>query len=92
MAQPDAKTMKNLVQQGKAMPAPGQGRPGRFNIEKQSDLENAIKAVGRVQPPTDAARATVRRFIMKRAGQMNLSNLIPDTWQADGSLKPGSTS
>jgi len=79
MAQPDAQKMKNLVQKGKAMPA--DSRPGRFPIRNQSDLENAIKAVGRVQPPTDEARAKVRRFIVKRAGQMNLSN-----------LKPGSTS
>jgi hypothetical protein len=87
MAQPDAKTMKDLVRQGKAMPGPGQGRPGRFNIEKQSDLENAIKAVGRVQPPTDEARAKVRRFILKRATEMNLQHMIPATWNADGTLK-----
>ena len=86
MAQPDAQGMRDLVKQGKAMPAPGD-RPGRFNIENRQDLQNAILAVGRVRPNTDEARAQVRRFIMKRAAQMNLSSLIPANWNADGSLK-----
>lgn len=86
MAQPNAQEMRDLVNQGKAMPAPGD-RPGRFNIENRSDLQNAILAVGRVRPNTDEARAQVRRFIMKRAAQLNLSNVIPANWNADGSLK-----
>lgn len=86
MAQPNAQQMRDMVKQGKAMPAPGD-RPGRFNIENRQDLQNAILAVGRVRPNTDAARAQVRRFIMKRAAQLNLSNMIPPNWAADGSLK-----
>ena len=86
MTQPDAQQMRDLVKQGKAMPAPGD-RPGRYNIENRQDLQNAILAVGRVRPNTDEARAQVRRFIMKRAAQMNLSSLIPANWNADGSLK-----
>jgi hypothetical protein len=78
--------MRDLVKQGKAMPAPGD-RPGRFNIENRQDLQNAILAVGRVRPNTDAARAQVRRFIMKRASEMNLTSMIPANWNADGSLK-----
>lgn len=66
MPQPDADTMRRLVKQGKAMPAPGQDRPGRFNIANRQDLLKAIRAVGRVQPPTEEARAKVRRFILKR--------------------------
>lgn len=85
MAQPDAKTMKNLVKQGKAMPA--NNGPGRFPIRNADDLANAIRAVGRVQPPTDEARARVRRFIIKRAKELNLSSRIPENWSADGSLK-----
>lgn len=87
MPQPDADTMRRLVKQGKAMPAPGQDRPGRFNIANRQDLLKAIRAVGRVQPPTEEARAKVRRFILKRAGDLQLTQLIPDTWAADGTLK-----
>lgn len=87
MPQPDADTMRRLVKQGKAMPAPGQDRPGRFNIANRQDLLNAIQAVGRVQPPTEEARAKVRRFILKRARELQLTQLIPGTWAADGTLK-----
>lgn len=87
MATPSADKMRRLVHQGKAMPAPGQSRPGRFNIENADDLKNAILAVGRVKPPTDEARAKVRRFIIKRAKAMGLSNRIPDNWDSSGNLK-----
>lgn len=87
MAQPNAKRMRQLVAAGQAMPAPGQGRPGRFQITDAKSLDDAIRAVGRVRPDTDEARAKVRRFIIKRARQLNLASAIPDTWAADGSLK-----
>jgi hypothetical protein len=87
MAQQSDQEMQDLVKAGKAMPAPGKS-PGRFPIENRQDLENAIRAVGRVQPNTDAARASVRRFIQKRAGELKLESLIPSNWAADGSLKP----
>jgi hypothetical protein len=92
MAQPDAATMRKLVQQGKAMPAPGQDRPGRFQIRNADELAAAIKAVGLVQPPTDEARAKVRMFIMQRAKALGLNSAIPDSWNADGSLKDDSGS
>lgn len=60
---------------------------GRFPIRNRSDLQNAIRAVGRVRPDTDAARATVRRFIIRRAAALGASDLIPDSWASDGSLK-----
>jgi len=87
MADRNADAMRKLVDQGKAMRAPGQERPGRFPIANREDLLNAIKAVGRVQPNTEEARAAVRRFILKRARELNLSTLIPPSWAADGSLK-----
>lgn len=59
---------------------------GRYPVRNRSDLENAIRAVGRANGG-DAGRAKVRRFIIKRARSLGLSNLIPDTWSADGSLK-----
>lgn len=87
MAPPDAEQMRTLVQQGKAMPASEQDRPGRFPIANREDLLNAIRAVGRVKPPTEDARAKVRRYIIRRAREMSLESLIPDSWAADGSLK-----
>lgn len=86
MGQPNAQDMRDLVNQGKAMPAPGDA-PGRFPIENRRDLQNAILAVGRVRPNTDAARAAVRRFILKRAAELNLSSLIPPNWDTSGNLK-----
>jgi cobalamin biosynthesis Mg chelatase CobN len=61
-------------------------RPGNA-----SDLDNAIRAVGRATPPAGvsdvANRNAVRRFIIGRANAIGMSNKIPDTWNPDGSLK-----
>jgi hypothetical protein len=92
MSQPDVATMRRLQKQGKAMPPnkPG-GRP-RFNIQNADDLDNAIRAIGRVRPSTEAARATVRKYVIGRAKALGLSSRIPDTWNSDGSLKSGPAS
>ena len=88
MVQRDAEALRRLAKQGKAMrTGPDDPRPGRFPIANRQDLENAIRAVGRVRPPTEEARAKVRRFIMRRARELGLEELIPDTWNADGTLK-----
>jgi len=63
--------------QGQAM----QG--GRFPIRNRAELEKAIRAVGRAKGDHDM----VRRFVIKRARALNLTNLIPDNWSADGSMK-----
>lgn len=90
VATPDTKTMRNLQKQGKAMPPLQSGGRPRFQIRNASDLDDAIKAVGRVAP---AGRPKVRKYIMARAKALGLSSAIPDTWAADGSLKsPGSSS
>lgn len=86
MPQPDADTMRGLVSKGQAMPAPGQDRPGRFQIRNKGELEDAIKAVGRAKGG-EKGRRLVRKFIIKRARALGLSDLIPDTWNSDGSLK-----
>lgn len=86
MADYSADPLRQLVKKGKAMPAPGQDRPGRFPIANRTDLENASRAVGRVSGG-EPERQKVRRFILKRARELNLTQLIPDTWSADGSLK-----
>jgi hypothetical protein len=86
MATPDVATMRKLQAQGKAMPPSQPGGRPRFNIANASDLDNAIRAVGRVQPPTDAARSKVRRYIIQRAKALGLSSRIPDSWNEDGDL------
>jgi hypothetical protein len=82
MAGPDTATRKRLVKSGKAMPDSGTGSGGRFPIRNASDLRKAIKAVGRARPED---RDKVRRYIMRRARELGLSNLIPDSWKSGGS-------
>lgn len=89
MADYSADPLRQMVKQRKAMPAPGQDRPGRFPIANKEDLQNAIRAVGRVKGGPEE-QAKVRKFIVKRAGELKLSFLVPQTWAADGSLKSGS--
>ena len=85
MAAPDAATMRNLQSRGKAMPN-ASGNPS-FPVRNADDLDKAIKAVGRVKPDTDAARAKVRVYIAARAKALGLSSRIPDTWDSSGNLK-----
>lgn len=59
---------------------------GRFPIRNASDLDRAIRAVGRARPNTEEERRKVRRFIASRAKALGLSSRIPDNWRADGSL------
>lgn len=84
MAGPDTQTRKNLAKQGKAIPGGSSG--GRFPIRNGEELSKAIQAVGRASGGEEG-RAKVRRFIMKRARALGLSNRIPDNWAPDGSLK-----
>lgn len=81
MADISADVRKRAAAQGQAMPG------GRFPVRNRADLANAIRAVGRVQPPTEEARAKVRRFLIKRAKAIGASDAVPDSWAADGSLK-----
>ena len=89
MAAPDAATMRKLQAQGKAIKN-AKGDPS-FQIRNAADLDNAIKAVGRVRPNTPAARAKVRRFVASRAKALGLTGRLPDTWNSDGSLKDGAS-
>lgn len=86
MAGPDTETRKSLAKQGKAMPDTGQGTGGRFPIRNRADLQKAIKAVGRASGGEEGRRK-VRRFIMRRARELGLTNLIPSSWQSDGTVK-----
>jgi hypothetical protein len=89
MAQPDAATMRKLQAQGKAM-RNANGDPS-YQIRNADDLDNAIRAVGRVKPrpgeTKEEAMARVRRWIMSRAKAIGLSSRIPDTWDSSGNLK-----
>lgn len=85
MAAPTAGEGRQLIKQGRALRGPD-GR-ARFYIRNAQDLDNAVLAVGRVRPNTDAARNAVRRFLIGVAKDMGLSSRIPDDWNADGSLK-----
>ena len=51
-----------------------------------TDLDNAIKAVGRGSED-DGGHDAIRSHIMRRATALKLSDRIPDTWNPDGSLK-----
>lgn len=84
----NAARLRKLVTQGKTIPtAEDDQRPGRFPIENREDLQKAIRAVGRVRPDTEEARAMVRKHIIRRAAALRLSQLIPPTWRDDGTLK-----
>jgi HK97 family phage prohead protease len=61
---------KTLAKKGHAMP------DGSFPIENESDLKNAIHAVGRASNPT-AAKAHIK----KRARALGLTKLLPEDWQ-----------
>lgn len=65
------------AEKGHAMP------DGSYPIEDKEDVENAIKAVGRGNADHDA----IRKHIIKNAKRLGCSNLIPDNWNSDGSLK-----
>lgn len=84
MAEPTTGQRKMLAKMGLAMP------DGSYYIRNgtvgASDLDNAIKAVGRGE--ADGGNGNdIRRHIMKRADALKLSAKIPDTWNPDGSLK-----
>ena len=83
---PDQATMEKLQSKGQAMaPAAGSDRP-RYQIRNGTDLDRAIKAVGR----GSGSHNTIRAYIIRRAKALGLSSKIPGNWNSDGSLKGGS--
>jgi phage head maturation protease len=61
----------------------GQALPdGSFPIKSVQDLKNAIRAIGRAKDPAKA-----KAHIKARAKALGASDLIPDTWKADGAEK-----
>lgn len=74
----NAEELADLKDKGHTLPG-GTSYP----IDDKDDLEKAIKAVGRGNADHDA----IRKYIIGRADEMKLSNLIPNNWEPDGSLK-----
>jgi hypothetical protein len=67
-----------LAEEGKAMP------DGSFPIRNIEDLKNAIQAHGRAKK---AKRASVKRFIEKRARQLRRLDLIPSEWKEASAIE-----
>lgn len=82
MTTPNAKERKAAVAKGQALPE--SDGPGRYPVRNEADLKRAIRAVGR---STKSSHSVVRKFIMRRARALGLSQLIPDTWNSNGTLK-----
>lgn len=53
-----------------------------YPIDDVEDLKKAIRAVGRGNADHDA----IRKYVIGRAKDLDESDLIPDNWNADGSL------
>lgn len=66
-----------LAKKGKALPG------GRFPVRNKVDLQKAIRSVGR----SKTAHAAIRRYLIGRATALGMHSMIPDNWQADGTLK-----
>ena len=54
-----------------------------YVIKTKADLRRAVKAVGR----GDADHDDVRKHIITRAKALGLESMVPENWNADGSLK-----
>ncbi|HVN52075.1 MAG TPA: hypothetical protein VMT43_11605 [Acidimicrobiales bacterium] len=67
----------DMADAGQAMP------DGSYPIKTKDDLAKAIRAVGRGGADHDA----IRKHIIARAKALGASDMIPDNWKADGSLK-----
>ena len=81
MAKYSAEQLRQMLAKGQAMRNPS-GDPS-YPIADSEDLGNAIHAVGL----GGAANNSIRRYIMGRARALGKTSMIPDTWQADGSLR-----
>jgi len=55
-----------------------------FPVDNVADLKKAIRATGRAP---DDERDGVRKYIVGRAKDLGQSDLIPDSWNSDGTLQ-----
>lgn len=65
----DAEERRALADKDQAMPG------GEYPIRNVSDLKNAIQAYGRAKD-----KDAVKRWIIKRARQLNATDFLPDGW------------
>lgn len=72
---------RDMVTKGQAIPN-AKGSPS-YPVKTKTDLRKAIRAVGRGGADHDDIRA----HLIARAKAMGLMSMIPDNWNADGSLK-----
>jgi hypothetical protein len=65
---------RKLLKRGEAMPGPD---GPRYPIRNRSDLEKAIRAVGRAK----GDHAAIRAFIKRRAAALGALDMIPESWK-----------
>jgi hypothetical protein len=66
---------QNLADKGEAMPH------GGYPIKNRADLKRAIQAIGRAKDPE-----ATKRWIKKRAKELDCEDLIPDSWMNHSAL------
>ena len=71
MADLDTKERRKLADEGKALP------DGSFPIRNREDLEDAIQSYGRAK---DKDKDEAKRWIKRRAKQLNAEGELPDDW------------
>lgn len=76
-----AEQKRQMLADGKAI-RNAKGQPS-YMIGDKDDLDKAVNAVGRGKGDHDA----IRKYIMGRAKDLGATGMIPDNWNADGSLK-----
>ena len=80
MAEFTTKQRENFADKDQAMP------DGSFPIRNRSDLKNAIKAYGRAKD-----KVAAKRWIMRRARELDAEDLIPDIWMSRNSVEHSDT-
>jgi hypothetical protein len=85
---PTAAERRTALQKGHALPPhPGNSAgKARFPITDVTSLRKAISMVGLARPGT---QAQVRRYIYKRAVALKVPQMIPKSWNMDGSVTGG---
>lgn len=81
LAKYSAEEERQALAAGQAMPN-AKGEPS-YVIKTKADLRKAIRAVGRGNKDHNS----IRSHIVKRAKALGLEAMVPDNWNADGSLK-----
>jgi hypothetical protein len=69
MADLDTKERRKLAEEGKALP------DGSFPIRNREDLKDAIQSYGRAND-----KAETKRWIKKRARELNAEKELPEDW------------